>query len=282
MTIRRIALIVALSSFLGSLAPLAQADNSLQCTIQQQDGAPAAKLEFVLTHTASNKQWKKKANDKGMVEFKGLPDGTFRLQGALEGYLLTKADGIELSGNAAKTCSPVFVSIDQLNKLLNDAMEAARTQKPDVAIEKAQAAIALAPSIPQAHNMLAVAYAKKGLVDEAMASVRKAAALDKGFEQMLVPIHMEALGTQAGEALAKKDFDGAIKKYQEIAAVAPEEPTVYYNMALAYGHKGDFDNAIKSIDKAIAMKPDDLEFKQRKVQLQDLYLKSTEKSLELK
>jgi tetratricopeptide (TPR) repeat protein len=92
---------------------------------------------------------------------------------------------------------------------------------------------------------------------------------------------MEAMSSQASSLLAKRDFDGAIAKYQEIVAISPSEGSVYYNMALAYGHKQDFDNAIKAIDKAIELEPEDLEFKQRKVQLQDLYLKSMEKSLEL-
>jgi len=261
---------------------IARADNTLNCTLQQQDGIPAAKLELVLTNTASNKQWKKKTNDKGMVEFKGLPDGTYRMDGEMPGFLLTKATGIELSGNTTKTCSPVFVSINVLNQLLTEANEAARTGKTDVAIEKGKAALEMAPGIPNTHIVLAIAYAKKGMVDEALASAKKAAEIDPAqFGKMETAVHMEALGSQAGAALAKQDFDGAIAKYQEIAVIAPEEGTVYYNMALAYGHKGDYDNAIKTIDKAIALAPDDLEFKQRKVQLQDLYLKSTEKSLEL-
>src|SRR3990172_6775585 len=70
---------------------IARADNTLNCTLQQQDGIPAAKLELVLTNTASNKQWKKKTNDKGMLEFKGLPDGTYRMDGEMPGFLLTKA-----------------------------------------------------------------------------------------------------------------------------------------------------------------------------------------------
>jgi tetratricopeptide (TPR) repeat protein len=265
---------------------LAHAANTLNCTLQNDAGAAAQETEVVLTLVSpgkdQGKEWKKKTNDDGKVEFKGLPDGTYRLQGAVDGYLLTKGDGIELSGNTTKTCNPVFVSVEQLNKLLTEAMEAARTSKFDVAVERAQAAVTLAPGIPQTHNMLAVAYARKGMAAEATASINKAVALDKTFENMVAPIQMEALGAQASDMLQKKDFDGAIKKYEEIAALMPNEPSVYYNMALAYGHKGDFDNAIKSIDKAIAMKPDDLEFKQRKVQLQDLYLKSTEKSLELK
>ncbi|MBI2819795.1 MAG: tetratricopeptide repeat protein [Acidobacteria bacterium] len=265
--------------------PIARAANTLKCTVTQQDGLPAEKVELILTGSASDKQWKKKTNDKGEVEFKGLPDGTYRMEGAdetMQAFLLTKASDIELSGNTTKTCAPVFVSINVLNQLLTDANEAARTGKPDLAIEKGKAAEAMAPNIPNTHIVLAVGYAKKGMVEEALAAARRAAELDPDrFGQMEKAVHMEALGTQASELLAKQDFDAAIAKYQEIIAVAPDEGTVYYNLALAYGHKGDFDNAIQTIDKAIQLAPNDLEFKQRKVQLQDLYLKSTEKSLEL-
>lgn len=276
----RILTLVLLFSLAG---PLARAANTLKCIVTQQDGLPVQKdIELILTVSGSDKEWKKKTNDKGEVEFKGLPDGTFALEGIVQGFLLTKASGIELSGNVNKTCSPVFVSINVLNQLLTDANNATRSGNPELAIEKAREAEALAPSVPNTHIVMAIAYAKKGMVEEAVAAARKAGQMDPDqFGQMEPVVHMEALGSQASELLVKKDFDGAIAKYQEIAALAPNEGTVYYNMALAYGHKQDFDNAIKAIDKAIALAPDDLEFKQRKLQLQDLYLKSTEKALEL-
>jgi tetratricopeptide (TPR) repeat protein len=277
---RRSAVSAALAFvFCGLLVSLARAENSLSCTVQQEGGPPVAKLDVTLTNKSSNKQWKKKTNDKGEVEFKGLPDGTYKLEGAMQGSLLTNADGIDVSGNAAKTCTPVFVSISKLNDLLNASMAAAKSGKSDDAIDKAKAAVAMAPSVPEAQNMLALAYATKGMVDEALASVKKAAELDKKFEKNIAPIQMEALGAQASQLMAKQDFDGAIKKYMEVQKVNPSEPTVYYNIALAYGHKNDYDNAIKAIDKAIELDPNDMEFKQTKVKLQDLYLKSTEKSL---
>jgi Carboxypeptidase regulatory-like domain/Tetratricopeptide repeat len=278
---RRIQLLTVALLF-SLTGPIAKASNTLQCTVTQQDGAPVEKIELLLTGSASDKQWKKKTNGKGEVEFKGLPDGTYHIQGAMQGFLLTKATGIELSGNTTKSCAPVFVSVNVLNQLLTDANNAARSGNPDLAIEKGKAAIEMAPDVPNSHIVLAIAYAKKGMLDEALASAKKAAELDPAqFGKMEKPIHMEALGEQANAMLAKHDYDGAIAKYQEIAAIAPDEGTVYYDMALAYGHKGDYQNAIKTIDKAIELSPDDMEFKQRKVQLQDLYLKSTEKALEV-
>lgn len=275
--------LLTVALLISLFSPIARASNKLRCTVTQQDGAPAEKVELLLTGSASDKQWKKKTNKQGEVEFKGLPDGTYSIQGAMQGYLLTKASGIELSGNTTKTCAPVFVSVDVLNQLLTEANNATRSGNTDLAIEKGKAALELAPGIPNCHIVLAIAYAKKGLVDEAMASAKKAAELDPDqFGKMEKPIHMEALGAQASALLAKHDFDGAIAKYKEIADIAPDEATVYYNLALAYGHKEDFDNAIKSIDKAIELAPNDAEFQQRKLQLQDLYLKSTEKALDVK
>jgi len=262
------------------LAPAARADNALNCTVADEAGNPAQKIEVVLTLKSTGKQWKKKTNDKGTVEFKGLEDGSYRFQAAIEGFLLTKGDSIELSGNTTKTCQPTFVSVNRLNQLLTDANEASRTLNVDLAIEKGKSAVELAPSIPNTYIVLAIAYARKGMVEDAVASAKKAAELDSAqFGNMVIAVHMEALGTLASQALAKLDFDGAIKRYQEVIALAPNEPTVYYNMALAYGHKGDYDQAIKNIDKAIEVKPDDLEFKQRKLQLQDMYLKAMDQKL---
>jgi tetratricopeptide (TPR) repeat protein len=265
------------------LGTFARADNSLNCTLQQEDGLPAVKLEVTLTNTASNKQWKKKTSDKGMVEFKGLPDGTYRLEGEMQGYMLTNADGLELSGNANKTCSPVFVSINKMNQLLNDAMEAVRTNKLDVAIEKSKAAIAMAPSIPEAHNMLAVAYAYSGNEADATAAVKKAAELNPTkFQPMVSKIQLTALDIQVKQAEGKKDLAGMLKLYERMLDVTTEKATVYFNMATAYGRFDKYEDALKYIDKAIAMDPADAEFQQMKVRLQDLYLKSTEKGLELK
>jgi hypothetical protein len=267
---------------IGLASPAARAANTLKCVVTQQDGTPAEKVELFLTGTASDKEWKEKTNDKGEVEFGGLPDGTYAMEGGVPGYLLTKGSGIELAGNVTKNCAPVFVSVDVLNQLLGEANNATRSGNADLGIEKGMQAAEMAPNIPNTHLVLAVAYAKKGMADEAVASARRASELDPDqFGELVSVVQMEAMSSQAGALLAQKDFDGAIAKYQEIVAIAPNEPTVYYNMALAYGHKQDFDNAIKTIDKAIELAPDDLEFKERKVQLQDLYLKSMDKALEV-
>ncbi len=262
------------------VVPGLRAASQLTCTLTDETGQPVPKgTEITLQAAAgkdAGKDWKKKTDDKGGVEFKGLQDGSYNLQAAMAGHLLTNAGPFDLAGNAQPACSPRFVSVEKLNQLLTEANEAARVGKLDESLEKGKAAVAMAPAIPNSHFVLAVAYAKKGMVDEAMASAKKAAELDKKFEPMQVQIHMEALGTQASAAMNKQDFDTAIKIYQQVQVLAPNEGIVYYNLALAYGHKGQLEEALKNIDKAIELSPNDQEFKQRKETLQDLYLKSTE------
>jgi tetratricopeptide (TPR) repeat protein len=263
--------------------PTVWADNQLNCTLKDETGSAIPKgVEVTLKATSgkeSGKEFKKKTGDGGTVEFKGLKDGAYELSGNMPGHLLTGNEPIDLAGNEKATCSSTFVSITKINALLSESNEAVKTGKVDLAIEKGKAAVAMAPTIANTHWVLAVAYAKKGMVDEAVSSAKKASEIDKQFEAMQVQVRMEALGSQAGAAMAKQDFDGAIKIYEQIKALAPNEGLVYYNLALAYGHKGQLDLALKSIDKAIELDPQDAEFKQRKDQLQDLYLKSTEKML---
>ena len=266
------------------LVPGLRAANQLICTVTDETGQPVAKGTEVALKAESGKDagkdWMKKTNDKGIVEFKGLQDGSYVLQAGMAGYLLTNSGPFDLAGNAQQSCSPSFVSVEKLNRLLTESNEATKMGKADEALAKGKEAVAMAPTIPNSHFVLAVAYAKKGMVDEAMASAKKAAELDEKFAPMQVQIHMEALGTQAGAALAKQDFDAAIKIYQQVQALAPNEGIVYYNLALAYGHKGQLDEALKNIDKAIQLDPNDQEFRQRKETLQDLYLKSTELKLD--
>jgi tetratricopeptide (TPR) repeat protein len=284
---RRRTAIAAVLAFLscGLLVNVARADNSLNCTLQQDGGTPAAKLDVTLTNKTSNKQWKKKTNDKGEVEFKGLPDGSYKLEGVVQGSLLTNADGIELSGNASKTCSPVFVSVDKLNALLTDSMAAVQANKLDVAVEKGKAAVAMAPSVAEAHNALAIAYAYQGNEPDATAEVKKAAELNPTkFQPMVSKIQVSALDVQARQLEQKKDLDGMMKIYTRMLDITDQsqKATVYFNMAAAYGRFNKLEDALKYIDMAIKLDPADAEFQQTKVRLQDLYLKSTEKGLEVK
>ena len=264
-----------------AMTPGLYADNTLQCTITNDAGEPAVKSEFFLKSAEQNKEWKKKTNDKGEIEFKGLKDGKYTIEGNWDNHLLTKAKGLAISGNKVNTCAPVFVNIGKLNTLLNAANTLMITGKNDEAIAKSDELLAIAPDLPNPLVIKAVALANKGMLDDAVKNIEAAVALDETQKPKIELVRMQALSAQAGASLQKKDFDGAIAKYNEIAKLKPGEATTYYNMSLAYGHKNDLNAALVSLEKAIALKPGDAEFLERKKQIEAMLEKQLNQELKL-
>ncbi len=283
MNIHRLIKTLGAAAFSIVFALSLQASNQLKCTVTNSAGETAEKnVELLLTHTASGRDWKKKTNDKGQVEFKGLPDGTFDMQGNnLPGRLVTKASGIELSGDEKATCSPVLVSVDVLNALLQDANVAIQTNKNDEALRMGREAVEIAPNVGNTHFILAVALARTGDLETATTHAERAAELNEQFVPMVDTIKIQALGAQADDLLTEKDFDGAISKYEQASEIDPGQAIIYYNMSLAYAHKKELSKALEFVDKAIALDPADAEFQQRKIQLEDMFQKELSKPLEL-
>ena len=262
---------------------VAAAKNNLQCTIVDEAGKPLAKQEFILSTTAGgkDKETKRKTDDAGVVEFKGLDDGTYQLRGEIPGYVSGKSAPISLSGNASQTCNYTIASAAAATALMQEVLQHVRQKQFAEAQEKGKKAIAWVPQEAGAHYVLAVAYASTGNEDGAVTELKKAAEITpEKYQSMVSTVHVMALTTQADEAMAKKDVDGAMKKYEAAIAVAPQEPTAYYNLAMAYARANKYEEAIKTIDKAIALKPEDAEVQQMKVRLQDMYLKTLDKKLE--
>ena len=256
--------------------PSAQAKNTLNCTIVDEEGKPVAKQEFLLT-SAGGKQTKKKTGDQGDLKFTGLDDGSYTLGG--EALVPSK---YEVSGNTEIACKYTVVSAASANAKLQEVMQLVQQKKYAEAEEKSKKLVEIMPNEGASHYVLAVAYAYQGN-EAAGAEVKKAAELspDK-FQKNVVPIQMQALNIEAEQAKQKGDYPGAIKKYESMLAVAPNDPIAYYNMAVTYGRAGNFDQALKSIDKAIQLKPDDAESQRLKIQLQDSYLKQMDQKLEKK
>ena len=269
---------------LAVAAPQAQAKNTLRCTVVDEAENPLDKQEVLVTLTQTGKDWKRKTNKRGEVQFKGLNDGTYRIEGyELQDYFAKQTDPVELSGDVTHPCNLTFVSLNYMNQLVQGGIQAVQEGKYDLAIEKGNEAITLSSNMAQGHYVVSIGYAAKGMVNEAVEKVNTAAEIDpENFQKMVTQIHVMALGTLANQAEGKNDFDGAISKYEEILAVSPNDPNAYYNMALAYGRKQDYPQALEYIDKSIAANPADMEVRQMKTRLQDMYLKSMDEKLELK
>ncbi|MGH9785870.1 MAG: tetratricopeptide repeat protein [Terriglobia bacterium] len=269
---------------IGSLGATAAAKNNLNCTFVDETGKPLAKQEFVLTAVNGGKETKRRANDQGLAEFKGLDDGSYHVRPGddIQGYVIHKSPPIQLSGNQTQTCTHKLLSVNYANGLLQEVLTLTQQKKLAEAEERGKRAIDLMPEESGAHYVLAVAYATGGKEADAVTAIQKAAEIapDKYGDKVQM-VRLSAISAQADQLMAKNDLEGALKKYQDMLAVAPNEPVAHYNMAIAYGRASKFDEALKAIDKAIALKPGDLEMGQMKIRLQDMYLKSLDQKLEV-
>src|SRR5437773_10864372 len=94
-----------------------------------------------------------------------------------------------------------------------------------------------------AHARLAEAYMELDYKEKAAAELLKVHTLipDRSALPTLDQLYIEAI-----TAMATADFAGAVGKYQEIAKLTPNEPSVYLDLGRAYGTSNDSKNAIAS------------------------------------
>ena len=224
---------------------------------------------------------KRRTNDRGQVEFKGLDDGAYKIRGNEDGYVFSQSAPMEISGDITKPCNFTLVSANYANQMLQEVLRLTQQKKLAEAEEKGMRVVEIMPEEGTSHYVLAVAYATSGKETEAVASIQKAAEFNpEKFESLVKVVHLSAISAQADQLMAKNDFDGAIQKYDEMIAVDPAESTVYYNMAVAYGRADRLNEALTAIDKAIALKPGDAGIAEMKIRLQDMFLKSLDTELQ--
>jgi tetratricopeptide (TPR) repeat protein len=115
------------------------------------------------------------------------------------------------------------------------------------AIQSYQRALELNPSLALAHGHYAWAVLIEGQVDEAVAELYKAQALDP-----LEPIYPS---WQAGVFSWNGDHDQAIEEALKAVELAPEFPVGLANLGAAYGGKGMYEEAIAAQQKASEISP---------------------------
>ncbi|MBI4443256.1 MAG: tetratricopeptide repeat protein [Acidobacteria bacterium] len=264
------------------LAPSAEGKNTLRCTIVDEAGNFLQKGEMVLQSAGNAKEWKQKTNDKGIVEFKGLDDGSYQLRGNLPGFLFATSAPIELAGNEVESCQHTLPSVEFYNALLQGALQAADQKKFAEAEQKGNQAVALSPQEGVAHYALALTFAAQGKTEQAVAAAEKASKLNpEKFADSVAQVRAESMRSEAYAATEKQDFPAALGIYEKILSFSPNDATVYFDIALAYGNQRKYDEALKAIDKAIELAPEKPQFQQMKIRLQDMYLKSMDEALEL-
>jgi serine/threonine-protein kinase len=145
------------------------------------------------------------------------------------------------------------------------------------------AAVALRPDSPGAHYNLGIALRRKGQVDEAIASYKKAIELDpkytwahnmlgyqlwwgKGQADEAIACFRKAIDLDPKSAYphvtlgavlcdAKRDYDAAIACFRTAIELDPNDATAHSNLGEALRHKGQVDAAIACWKKALELNP---------------------------
>ena len=266
---------------LGSLASTAAARNNFDCTIVDENGTPIQDGEMILTEVRNGRERDEETNDDGRVEFRGLDDGAYRIRGNVDGYIASDSAPMEISGDITKQCNYTLVSVDHANAMLQRVQALTRQRNLEEAEAEGLKVVELMPEEASAHFVLSVAYASGGKEQEAVAAIERAAELNPAqFQGRVELVTLSAMSTAADQLVANNDFDAAIQKYEEMIAINPAEPLVYYNMAVAYGRANQFNDALTAIDKAIALKPGDAEMLQMKTRLEEMFMNTLNQELQ--
>ncbi len=124
----------------------------------------------------------------------------------------------------------------------------------DDAITAWQTGLGFAPYDPSILNNLSVAYIKKGRFDDAETTVRQA---------LTVAPYMPHLLNTLGEILMVKGrYEDALRSFLAAIERSPDDPSRYWNAALAFEKTGRYDMAYEYANR-FAARARDLESRQR-------------------
>jgi Flp pilus assembly protein TadD len=110
------------------------------------------------------------------------------------------------------------------------------------AIEELSTAASMDPGLADAHNLLGVAYDRKGLSELARRAFEEAVKLDGANPEIL---------NNLGYLLYKNgDYRGAADRLKKAVKLAPNDARILNNLALAQSQMGKFDDAYKNFARA--------------------------------
>lgn len=124
---------------------------------------------------------------------------------------------------------------------LEAGREALLAERYNEAISELTTAASLDPKLTEAHNLLGVAYDKKGFADQAKRSFERAVKLEEDAETL----------NNLGFALYQNgNYRAAIDRLKRAAKLAPNDERILNNLGLAYCRMGKIDEAYKAFARA--------------------------------
>ena len=280
--------IVALA-FISLLVPtglLAQSTLSVACV--GPDGTPVRGVQVFLQAVNVREPEEKKTNKAGLANFKKVADGVYRVIARAEGMAPGLRDLILIraSSNPNESMTLVLKSgnpgqkfyfddpavLDRANQLSTDAIDDFGTNDLEAAEGKLKEALTLYPSSPFIHQNLGLLNLRLERWEEGEMHLLEAAhymeifalmgdpSMVQAREQVLAALEaipLQKLAVEANLLMGERKYEEALPKFEEMRDMAPNNPDVYYNIALAQAHAGLIPGAKEAIAKALELRPSD-------------------------
>ncbi|RPJ57886.1 MAG: tetratricopeptide repeat protein [Acidobacteria bacterium] len=270
--------------------PLAAADAKLLVNCVKESGEPIPDLIVYVHDIKTDKVTQQKTNKKGVAEVKKLPEGVYRVWARTEGFDPILVEFFPLKGGEQKTLDLKFKPGDanrkyyfedpaanqQVDQLFTEAVGLLQKNQLEPAIDKLKQALVINPTSPGARQNLALAYANQQKWDLAEQEVKQAIAdtralkltappenakayddMEAALQKFLVSVPAMKIQLEADAALREGKNELAVTKLEELSKMAPDDPAMLYNLALAQAKLRRFEDAKKTIEKAATLNPQD-------------------------
>ena len=221
-------------------------------TIQREGDPDAIVLEDSGAEAGNAEQPKKKGNK--VVKVLAAP---FKMFGRLFGggddtnkvHRMTEKDAerFETAGvTRIEDANNKPVKRDETLSSAKEHLEAGRQYLLDgnynEAISELSTAASIDPKLTEAHNLLGVAYDKKGFNDRARESFERAVKMEEDADTL----------NNLGFSLYQKgNYRAAVDRLKRAAKLAPQDERILNNLGLAYCRLGKIDEAYKAFSRAM-------------------------------
>lgn len=252
-TAAALSLVLFVSAFWTATTNEIEGDESAN-VVATTEGGEATKVGTAEDGAAAESQPKKKGGGWGRIFkapfkavgklFKGGDDGKIRRMNESDAARFESAPAMRVEDartDEATKARAVTAENRSARELLERGRAALDGGEEGDAVRLLSRAAALDPKLSEAHNLLAVAYARRGLHERARESFERS--LDAGSDA-------QSLNNAGYYFYLNGHYRLAVERLKRAAKLAPNDARILNNLALAQVRLGRFDDAYKNFARA--------------------------------
>jgi tetratricopeptide (TPR) repeat protein len=282
-----VVLLLAVAPLVGATAVFAQIELAvLQGIVRDEAGQPLEGVTVRVRDQERGAETTAQSGRDGRFYRRGLRAGGYQLTVEKQGYQPIN-DKVTLSAGVDRRLEFKLVkAAPEGAEEFAKGVEAFNRKDYQGAVQSFEAAIQKAPTLPEIHVNLALAYLRLNRNSDAVAALEKAAALsqndphvlfqlggayvefkqldraavalEKGLAQsagLSDPLAFEATVTLGAVYFAQGDNDKAIAQFEKALAARPDAATPKLGLGKAYFSKNDVPNALRYFKEVVASAP---------------------------